>query len=228
MILSRLNWRTCAAVLAAFAFCLTLPSTASAQVVLTFVAKRGAEALDFPHSMLRITGTTESGEAIDRNFGFMPKDDSLTMMLGGRVSGAVIDRPEASIPWELVTPHISVQIPDSMLDAVIVRFRYWNENQNGGYDFFDQNCIAFLADIAGTVGLKVPPGAHLSPGGFMRELAEMNPPGSFPGILPSPVPNPEPLDPTAEAPVDAAAPTVPEPEATSPDPAPAEPQPTPN
>ena len=196
--------------------------------MLTFVAKRGADALDFPHSMLRITGTTESGEVIDRNFGYMPKDGGLTMMLGRRVSGAVIDRPEASIPWELVTPHISVQIPDSVLDVVIDRFRYWNENQNGGYDFFDQNCIAFLADIAGTVGLKVPPGAHLSPGGFMRELAEMNPPGSFPGILDVPVANPAPDDPPVESPPETLAAPAPEPETSMPAPSTAEPRPTPN
>jgi hypothetical protein len=190
MILSWLKLRTCAAVLAAMTFSMALPSTADAQVVLTFVAKRGSGGLDFPHSMLRITGTTQSGEAIDRNFGFMPVDGSLTIALGRRVTAAVIDRSEASIPWDLITPHLSVQIPDTALDAVIVRFRYWNENENGGYDVYSQNCIAFLADIAGTVGLKVPPGDHLSPAGFLTSLAELNPPGSHPGILPEPVANP--------------------------------------
>lgn len=192
MILSWLSLRIWAAVLVAAVLCVAAPSAACAQVVLTFVAKRSTGGLDFPHSLLRITGTTQSGEAIDRNFGFMPVDQSFTMILGARVSGAVIDRSEASIPWDIVTPHLSVQIPDTVLDAVIVRFRYWNTGENGGYDVFSQNCIAFLADIAGTVGLTVPPGDHLSPGGFLSELAEMNPPGSHPGILAEPIPNPVP------------------------------------
>jgi hypothetical protein len=179
-----------AALMLAMVLCVALPSDAKAQVVLTFVAKRGQNTLDFPHSLLRISGTTESGEAINRNFGFMPVEQSVGMMLGGRVSGAVLDRSEASIPWDIVTPHISVQIPDTVLDAVIVRFQYWNNNENGGYDFFSQNCIAFLADVAGTIGLTVPPGDHLSPGGFLSSLAELNPPGSHPGILPEPVANP--------------------------------------
>lgn len=192
MILSWLSFRTWAAALVAVALCAALPSAASAQVVLTFVAKRGTGGLDFPHSMLRITGTTQSGEAINRNFGFMPVDQSVVMVLGGRVTGAVMDRSDASIPWDVITPHLSVQIPDTVLDAVIVRFRHWNTGENGGYDLFSQNCIAFLADIAGTVGLAVPPGDHLSPGGFLSELAELNPPGSHPGILAEPVANPVP------------------------------------
>lgn len=215
MLLSWFSFRTCAAVLVAFAFLMASPSTASAQVVVTFVAKRGTGGLDFPHSMLRIAGTTESGEAIDRNFGFMPAEENLSFMLGSRVSGAVMDRPEASISWDLITPHISVQIPDTVLDAVIARFRYWNNNENGGYDFHTQNCIAFLADIAGTIGLKVPPGHSLSPGGFLTSLAELNPPGSFPGILPEPVANPVP-----EAQPDLPSPAVPEsPAVEAPEPA---------
>ena len=207
MSLPRLSSRTCAAVLLAVAFCMASPATAAAQVVLTFVAKRGTGGLDFPHSMLRISGTTQSGEVIDRNLGFMPVDQSVTMVLGRRVSAAVIDRSEASIPWELVTPHLSVQIPDTALDAVIVRLRYWNENKNGGYDVYAQNCIAFLADIAGTIGLN--------PGGFLTSLAELNPPGSFPGILPEPVANPVP-----EAQPDLPSPAVPEsPAVEAPEPA---------
>ncbi|NBB53482.1 hypothetical protein GVN24_34985, partial [Rhizobium sp. CRIBSB] len=118
---------------------LSIATGASAQVVLTFAAKRAEDSLGIPHSYLRITGTTESGEAIQRTFGFMPVERSAFMALGDRVRGAVIDEPEAEIEWERVTPFVSVQVPDTTLDAVIVRFRYWNENQNGGYDAWSQN-----------------------------------------------------------------------------------------
>ena len=43
------------------------------------------------HAVLRITGTTESGEAIQRTFGFMPREGSAFMVLGDRVQGAIID-----------------------------------------------------------------------------------------------------------------------------------------
>lgn len=173
---------------------LAFPAGASAQVVLTFAAKRAESSMGIPHSYLRITGTTESGEAIQRTFGFMPREGSAFMVLGDRVQGAVIDEPEAKIEWERVRPFVSVQIPDATLDAVILRFKHWNENENGGYDAYSQNCIAFLADIAGTIGLSVPPGSHLSPSGFLDSLADMNPPGSFPGLQETPVPNPSPAE----------------------------------
>jgi len=192
---------------------LSIATGASAQVVLTFAAKRAEDSLGIPHSYLRITGTTESGEAIQRTFGYMPIEQSPLLALGDRVRGAVIDEPEAEIEWERVTPFISVQVPDTTLDAVIVRFRYWNENQNGGYDAWSQNCIAFLADIARTAGLKVPPGSHLSPSGFLETLAELNPPGSLPGILTTPVANPAPVDTPDAAPPQGPGPMPSDPEA---------------
>lgn len=206
---------------------LATSSGAAAQVVLTFAAKRAESSLGVPHSYLRIGGTTESGEDIQRTFGFMPSEESPFMILGDRVRGAVVDEPEADIEWERVTPFLSVQIPDLTLDAVILRFKYWNENENGGYDAWSQNCIAFLADIAGTIGLKVPPGSHLSPSGFLQTLVELNPPGSLPGILDVPVANPVPLDPPATETQDAPESAPPEAAEPAPEAPPAEPEPTP-
>jgi hypothetical protein len=183
----------------ALALGMALASSANAQVVLTFAAKRAAGPGDFPHSIVRIDGVTESGETIHRAFGYMPVEQSLGMMLGGRVAGAVLEKNE-TFPWELVTPYLSIQIPDTALDAVIERFQYWNGNENGGYDFFSQNCIAFLADLTRTIGLVVPQGDHLSPAGFLSDLAALNPPGSHPGILATPLPNPAPGDIPAERP----------------------------
>ena len=207
---------------------LCVSSQAAAQVVLTFAAKRAEDTLGIPHSYLRISGTTQSGEDIQRTFGFMPDQQSMFMVFGARVRGAVVEAPEDRIAWELVRPFLSVQIPDTTLDAVILRFKYWNENQNGGYDAWSQNCIAFLADIARTIGLKVPPGSHLSPSGFLETLTELNPPGSLPGILDVPVANPAPPDPpaaeTAPEPPEAAEPVT---EAPPDEPEPT-PEPTPN
>jgi hypothetical protein len=207
---------TIASVIALVVLCVGFPDHARAQAVLTFAAKRAEDALGIPHSYLRITGTTESGEGIHRTFGYMPVEQSSFLALGDRVRGAVIDEPEAGIEWDRVTPFLSVQVPDKTLDAVIVRFRYWNENRNGGYDAYSQNCIAFLADIARTAGLRVPPGSHLSPSGFLSELAELNPPGTLPGILTAPVANPAPADqPDANTP-DTPAPAPPDLQASVP------------
>jgi len=207
---------------------LAVSSGAAAQVVLTFASKRAESSLGVPHSYLRIGGTTESGEDIQRTFGFMPSEESPFMILGDRVRGAVVDEPETKIEWERVTPFLSVQIPDATLDAVILRFRYWNENENGGYDAWSQNCIAFLADIAGTIGLKVPPGSHLSPSGFLQTLVELNPPGSLPGILDVPVANPAPLDPPTTETPEIPEPASPEAAEPAPEAMPAQPQATPN
>ena len=203
---------------------LAFPAGASAQVVLTFAAKRAESTIGIPHSYLRITGTTESGEAIQRTFGFMPREGSAFMVLGDRVQGAVIDEPEAKIEWERVRPFVSVQIPDATLDAVILRFKHWNENENGGYDAYSQNCIAFLADVAGTIGLSVPPGSHLSPSGFLDSLADMNPPGSFPGLQETPVPNPTQPDLIAAEP-EVSTPPASEQDAPSPKNTPVDPEP---
>lgn len=207
---------------------LCVSSQAAAQVVLTFAAKRAEDTLGIPHSYLRISGTTQSGEDIQRTFGFMPDQQSMFMVFGARVRGAVVEAPEDRIAWERVRPFLSVQIPDTTLDAVILRFKYWNENQNGGYDAWSQNCIAFLADIARTIGLKVPPGSHLSPSGFLQTLAELNPPGSLPGILETPVANPAPLDPPASETQDTPEPAPLEAAEPAPEASPAEPQATPN
>ncbi|NBB53484.1 hypothetical protein GVN24_34995 [Rhizobium sp. CRIBSB] len=84
--------------------CLGFPANADGQVVLTFAAKRAEDSLGIPHSCLRITGTTESGEAIQRTFGYMPVEQSPLLALGDRVRGAVIDEPEAEIEWDPVGP----------------------------------------------------------------------------------------------------------------------------
>ncbi len=175
---------------------ISLPTGAEAQVVITFAAKRGdpTALLQIPHSYMRITGTTESGEAIDRTLGLMPSESSNLMLFGKRVAAEIVDSPASMVEWDRVQPFISVQIPDTTLDAVIVRLRSWSSGENGGYGLYTDNCIAFIGDIARTIGLRTPPGRHLSPSGFMRDLAEMNPPGSVPGVLSSPVPNPTPED----------------------------------
>jgi len=49
---------------------------ADGQVVLTFAAKRAEGTLGIPHSYVRISGTTESGESIQRTFGFMQVERS--------------------------------------------------------------------------------------------------------------------------------------------------------
>lgn len=173
-----------------------VPTGADAQVVITFAAKRGdpTALLQIPHGYMRITGTTESGEAIDRTLGLMPSEGSNLLLFGQRVAAEIVDSPASMVEWDRVQPFISVQIPDTTLDAIIVRLRSWSAGENGGYGLYTDNCIAFVGDMARTIGLRTPPGRHLSPSGFMRDLAAMNPPGSVPGVLPSPVPNPAPED----------------------------------
>ncbi len=178
----------------AFGLGLSFSGAAWAQAVITFAAKRGEDRFAVPHGYVRISGTTQSGETLSHVLGFMPVEASRRLVWGGRVRGAVVGKPEAEIVWDRVQPFLSIQIADTALDAVLVRFRYWHANQNGGYDVYDQNCITFLADIARTLGLKVPPGSSLSPSGFLRQLAAMNPPGSVAGILAAPVANPSPAD----------------------------------
>lgn len=178
------------ALVLAIGIALAAPASAAAQAVLTFTASRASGPLGIPHAFLRITGTTESGETLHRTIGYMSSGNAISAVLGRKVRGNVVRTEDAETDWSRVQPFLSVQIPDAVLDAVLLRIKFWNDNQNGGYSAYVQNCIAFLDDIAATIGLRTPPGASVSPGRYLAALAAMNPPGSSPGVLAIPLPNP--------------------------------------
>ncbi len=164
---------------------------ASAAVVVTFYGHEGAQVrggwLYFPHAYLRLHGTLETGETVERSVGFTARSPGPQLLL---FSGpGILKEPDAIYVAEGI-PYLSVQIPDETYRQIATRIDWWGTREGSRYDLHKRNCIAFVADVARRLGLRTPSHETLSPNGFLKDMVAMNPPGSVPGLLDAPVPPP--------------------------------------
>lgn len=161
---------------------------AAAEVVVTLYGHEGAQVrggwLYFPHAYVRLTGTLDSGEAVDRAVGFTAKHPGPQLLLFP--GPGILKEPEPTYLAEGVA-YLSVEIPDAVFHDLTRRIDWWGTPEGSRYDLNRRNCIAFVADVAQAVGLKTPSPRTLSPNGFLKDLVGMNPAGSVPGLLPAPV-----------------------------------------
>jgi hypothetical protein len=189
MILQKLRSRL-GLVLAALILWLTAVPAAAA-VTVTFYGHEGAQVrggwLYFPHAYLRLHGTLETGEPVDRAVGFTARSPGPQLLL---FSGpGILKEPDAVYVAEGI-PYLSVEVSDEVFHQITARIDWWGTPEGSRYNLNRRNCIAFVADVAQRLGLRTPPHETLSPNGFLKDMVSMNPPGSVPGILAAPVPPP--------------------------------------
>lgn len=165
----------------------------AAAVTVTFYGHEGAQVrggwLYFPHAYLRLHGTLDTGETVDRAVGFTARSPGPQLLL---FSGpGILKEPEPAYLAEGVA-YLSVEISDEAFHRITARIDWWGTPEGSRYNLNKRNCIAFVADVAQRLGLRTPSHETLSPNGFLKDMVAMNPAGSVPGLLPQPAPPPVP------------------------------------
>jgi hypothetical protein len=148
-------------------------SPAFASVTITFYSKElGAS---FPHAFVTLAGTLDrSGERIDSDFGFTAKAVTPAILLG-RVGGEVISNHGANY-IKASDRHFSLVLSDSEYDRVMTTIGRWRSWKQPSYDLGTHNCIHFVAELAGSLGMKaqVPSNLTRKPRSFLQYLTRQN------------------------------------------------------
>jgi hypothetical protein len=159
------------------AACLALLATApaAAAVRITFYSKElGAS---FPHAFVTLDGTLDrSGERIDTNYGFTAKAVTPAILMG-RVGGEVIsDHGAAYI--KASDRHFSLVLSDSEYDRVMATIARWRQAKQPSYDLGTHNCVHFVAELAGSIGMKAetPKKLMKKPRSYLENLTRENRP----------------------------------------------------
>ncbi len=160
-------WLFCLALFAA-----ALPGLARAEIVVAFYSHELGST--FPHAFVTVKGTSETGAAVDTNYGFTAKSVSPAILMGS-VAGEI----------ELLTPkyvassdkQFAVRISDAQHAALLVVVEKWRNRPGKSYNLDKANCIHFVGEIAMALGLKVVFEKKLikKPRGFLRSLIALNP-----------------------------------------------------
>ena len=123
---------------------------ASAAVSITFYSKElGAS---FPHAFVVLEGTLDrGGPRIEEDYGFTAKTIS-PAILWGKVSGEVITNHTPGY-IKGSDPHFTVSLSDSEYDRVIATIERWRSARQPSYDLDKHNCVHFVAELAGAIGM---------------------------------------------------------------------------
>jgi hypothetical protein len=138
------------AVLAAALLALTA-APGWAAVSITFYSKElGAS---FPHAFVVVEGTLDRGGArIEEDYGFTAKTIS-PAILWGKVAGKVITDHTAGYVRGS-DRHFTVTLTDAEYDRVMATISRWRSAKQPSYDLDKHNCVHFIADLAGAIGMR--------------------------------------------------------------------------
>lgn len=170
----RLRFSPLLAVLAALCAALAA-APAAAAVTVTFYSKElGAS---FPHAFVTMQGTLDrNGERIDRDYGFTAKAVSPAILFG-KVAGEVISNHGAGY-IKASDKHFSLVVSDAEYDRLMATIARWREAAQPSYDLGTHNCIHFVAELAGTLGMQaeVPKKLTRKPRSYLEHLTAQNRP----------------------------------------------------
>lgn len=162
-----------------------LAAPALAQVTLSFHGHEGNRIrggfLYFPHAYVRISGALEAtGEPVEQSIGFTARDPGPQLLfMSGR---GLLSEPDPVYEREGVH-YLTVTISDETWRALEAEIESWRDAR---YHLNRRNCIHFVAAMARAAGLALPSTDTLSPNGFLKQLAEMNPQPQAPEAAPAP------------------------------------------
>ena len=153
-------------------FLILAPVPAQAAVELTFYAKEMGGA--FPHGFVTLVGTPDrGGAAVDTAYGFTAASVTPAILFG-RVGG----RLEITPPDYIGTAesHVAVTLTDAEYDAVLALVARWQALEQPSYSLKRRNCVHFIAEVAGTLGMdaEVPENLTRRPVGYLQSLIRRN------------------------------------------------------
>lgn len=161
------------AALVAACLLLAAGTPAFAAVTITFYSKELGSS--FPHAFVTMTGTLDgSGERIDADFGFTAKAVTPAILMG-KVGGEVIsDHGKNYIKSS--DKHFSLVLTDQEYGRVMTAIARWRAAPQPSYDLGTHNCIHFVGDLAGTLGMKseVPRNLTRKPRSYLLYLTREN------------------------------------------------------
>lgn len=124
----------------------------------------------FPHAYIRIEGSTADGPPVDETFGFTAANLSRAVKnLPGLVTPANPRFPGASVA------HFGLVISDEQYRTLMARIAWWKTPEGSLYNLGSRNCIDFVADMAGTLGLEPGRTRTWKPNVFMADTMKRNP-----------------------------------------------------
>jgi hypothetical protein len=146
---------------------------AAAAVTITFYSKElGAS---FPHAFVTMAGRLDRGGApLDVDYGFTAKTIS-PAILWGRVAGEVISNHGAAY-IKGSDKHFSVALSDGEYDRLMATVARWRQAAQPSYDLNHHNCVHFVAELAGTLGMtaETPAGLMKKPRSYLEHLTAQN------------------------------------------------------
>ena len=151
---------------------LIIPAAGHAAVQITFLSKEfGAS---FPHAYVALEGTLDrSGERIDANYGFTAVQVSPAVLLGS-VAGEIMSVDPAYIRKS--DRHFTLTLTDQEFDRVMVTVERWRSLKQPSYNLNRQNCVFFVAEVAGALGMKAdtPSALMKKPRSYLEMLSRSN------------------------------------------------------
>jgi hypothetical protein len=164
----------------ALAAALLFAAPAQAAVTITFYSHEfrllDGQRTDFPHGFVALTGTTDSGEAVNTDFGFSATTIyALALLIP--LDGA-LDNPSDYTPDYIAEamPHFAFPLSDAQYQAVLATVEKWRNAPQPSYDFYSRNCVTFVSDVAVAAGLTVTTSKKFihDPRGFLDDTALRN------------------------------------------------------
>jgi len=146
------------------------PASARAEIEIGFWTRELG--LELPHAFFTIKGSVD-GKPVDETYGFTAKTITPALLWGpvpGRIDiaskGYMADSNQL---W-------TVSVPDASylrLKALVARY---SAKPGSVYRMNDHNCVHFVADAAGTIGLRLPNGKGMMkrPTTYMMAIAAAN------------------------------------------------------
>lgn len=124
----------------------------------------------FPHAFIRVEGTPQGGEPVDRTFGFTATD----------LTTAMTDRPGIVKPADPryiddSTPHFWVLISDEQWRVMLEKITWWMTPEGAVYNLKTRNCIHFVGEMARLAGLEPGNMKTWKPAVFMNDTVRRNP-----------------------------------------------------
>jgi hypothetical protein len=167
MIAARKRWTVLVSLLL-----FALPVHVRAEVIASFYARDfGAR---FPHAVVVVKGTTDSGTEVNANFGFTAISVTPAVLMGP-VAGKVSQVDQAYLAKSIRI--FSLPINDMQYAALIAVVTKWKANPGNIYNLKSHNCVHFAGEAAQTLGLKVvfDPALMKKPHSFLDNIVHLNP-----------------------------------------------------
>ena len=152
-------------------------AAAQAEVIATFYTRNFGSY--FPHTFVKFDGTVEeTGEKLDTNIGF-----TAVSVSPGILFGSVKGHIHAASPKYVASsePHFSMKLTDEKYKEFLALAKKWQDIPGKSYNLKRRNCVHFIAEAMGLVGLKTNPKSKFlrKPIRFMQETMALNPDVEF-------------------------------------------------